>query len=139
MKTVYYLPILWSISSCIYTLHFVRNRSFVQLSFYQIKNVITSKCYKHSRTVHANSAQNVFQPPPQSNLHIHDAPKIVDDGKIKSQNHLTVPIEIGETQKTTQQHNQHSLSIDIDAPHLAITDNTSYTTKCFFDHIYYDV
>eukprot|EP01083_Nonionella_stella_P113089 333240_1 len=43
VNTIYYLPILWSISACIYSLNFVRNRRYLGFKRFQIKQKFKSK------------------------------------------------------------------------------------------------
>eukprot|EP01083_Nonionella_stella_P163035 535761_1 len=40
VNTIYYLPILWSINACIYSLNFVRNRKYLSFKCFQCKQKI---------------------------------------------------------------------------------------------------
>eukprot|EP01083_Nonionella_stella_P055270 145849_1 len=37
VNTVYYLPILWSINACVYSLNFVRNRRYLSFKYFEMK------------------------------------------------------------------------------------------------------
>lgn len=131
--TVYYLPMIWSVSASLFTLNFARNRDCLQLSYLKCKSFIRSRFDRKSQIVHAHSPRidgdiKKLQPPQQSvgvTLHIHGFNKTEetesntkDKSKKMNTTQLTVDLVVDNKSldQTSDTGHKTRLSIRIDAP-----------------------
>eukprot|EP01083_Nonionella_stella_P236628 830886_1 len=64
MDIIYYLPILWCLSSAIASMTFVRNRKFIHFKLFELKQRIASHTVSATRnTPHEHTATSERQPP----------------------------------------------------------------------------